>query len=205
MPNYNKSESRIFLTAGIDEAGRGPLAGPVLAAAVILNPQKMIPGLADSKMLSEKKREALFPLIQEQAFAWAIGRAEVAEIDQLNIFHASLLAMQRAVLALPIAPERALFDGTHCPSLPCTTQAIIKGDQKIPAISAASILAKVFRDREMQIFDQQYPEYGFAQHKGYGTHMHHIALKRFGPCPLHRKSFNPKGYKALCASGCKVD
>jgi len=183
------STAKIILTAGVDEAGRGPLAGPVIAAAVILNPQKLIAGLADSKMLTEKKREALFPLIQEYALAWAIGRAEVEEIEQLNIFHASLLAMQRAVLALSIMPEHALFDGTHCPKLPCSVQAIIKGDQKIPAISAASILAKVTRDREMRILDQQYPGYGFAVHKGYGTAAHRQALERLGPCPQHRPSF----------------
>jgi ribonuclease HII len=175
--------------AGIDEAGRGPLAGPVIAAAVILNPAKMIAGLADSKTLTEKKRDALFILIQEHALAWAIGRAEVEEIERLNIFHASLLAMQRAVLALPIMPEHALFDGTHCPQLPCFTEAIIKGDQKIPAISAASILAKVTRDREMRLLDAQYPGYGFAIHKGYGTAIHREALQRLGPCPQHRKSF----------------
>jgi ribonuclease HII len=175
--------------AGVDEAGRGPLAGPVIAAAVILNPDKPIIGLADSKMLSEKKRNALFPLIQEYALAWAIGSAEVEEIAQLNIFHASLLAMQRAVLALSIPPEKAWFDGTHCPQLACITQAIIKGDQKIPAISAASILAKVTRDQQMQLLDAQYPGYGFAIHKGYGTAVHREALKRLGPCPQHRKSF----------------
>lgn len=178
-----------LLTAGVDEAGRGPLAGPVIAAAVILNPDKPLAGLADSKTLSEKKREALFPLIQEYALAWAVGRAEVAEIEALNIFHASLLAMQRAVLALSIPPEHALFDGTHCPKLLCLTEAIIKGDQKIPAISAASILAKVTRDREMRLLDEQYPGYGFAIHKGYGTAVHKEALRRLGPCKEHRKSF----------------
>jgi ribonuclease HII len=178
-----------LLIAGVDEAGRGPLAGPVIAAAVILNPQQPIMGLADSKMLSEKKREALFLLIQEHALAWAIGRADVAEIAQLNIFHASLLAMQRAVLGLSMMPEHALFDGTHCPQLSCATAAIIKGDQKIPAISAASILAKVTRDREMQLLDSLYPGYGFAIHKGYGTAVHRNALQRLGPCPQHRKGF----------------
>ncbi len=178
-----------LLTAGVDEAGRGPLAGPVIAAAVILNPDKPLAGLADSKTLTTKKREALFPLIQEYALAWAVGRAEVAEIEALNIFHASLLAMQRAVLALSIPPEQALFDGTHCPKLLCLTEAIIKGDQKIPAISAASILAKVTRDREMRLLDAQYPGYGFAIHKGYGTAVHKEALQRLGPCPQHRKSF----------------
>lgn len=178
--------------AGADEVGRGPLAGPVIAAAVILNPEKEIIGLNDSKLLTEKKREALFPIIQEYALAWAVGRAELIEIEQLNIFHASLLAMQRAVLALSITPHRALFDGTHCPPLTFPTEAIIKGDQKIPAISAASIIAKVTRDREMVLLDQQYPDYGFAKHKGYGTAMHLDALKRLGPCALHRKGFVEK-------------
>lgn len=178
-----------LLTAGVDEVGRGPLAGPVVAAAVILHPEKIILGLADSKKLTEKKREALFPVIQETAIAWAIGRANVSEIEELNIFHASLLAMQRAVLSLTIMPEAALFDGTHCPKLPCMTQAIIKGDQKIAAISAASILAKVTRDREMHALDLQYPGYEFATHKGYGTIAHKAALHRFGLCPQHRPSF----------------
>ena len=175
--------------AGVDEAGRGPLAGPVIAAAVILHPEKPILGLADSKTLSEKKRNALFPLIQEHALAWAIGCADVEEIARINIFHASLLAMQRAVLALSIPPEKVLCDGTHCPQLACITQAIIKGDQTVPAISAASILAKVTRDRQMQLLDLQYPGYGFAVHKGYGTAVHRAALKRLGPCPVHRRSF----------------
>ena len=177
------------LTAGVDEAGRGPLAGPVLAAAVILNPKRRIAGLGDSKLLTEAQREALFPLIQQHAIAWAIGRAEVAEIDSLNIFHANLLAMQRAVLALAVAPEQVLVDGTHCPSLPYAAQAIIKGDQKIAAISAASILAKVTRDREMVALSQQYPGYGFEKHKGYATRDHQEALRRLGPCELHRRDF----------------
>lgn len=179
----------ITLTAGVDEVGRGPLAGPVVAAAVILHPQKSIAGLADSKLLTERQREQLFPRIQEAAVAWAIGRVEVAEIDILNIFHASLLAMQRAVLALSVMPEHALFDGVHCPILPCATQAVIAGDRKIAAISAASVLAKVIRDREMVELDQHYPGYGFAQHKGYGTAIHREALQRLGPCVLHRRSF----------------
>lgn len=182
-------QHEILLTAGVDEAGRGPLAGPVIAAAVILDPKKYIPGLADSKTLTEKKRDTLFLFIQENALAWAVGRAEVAEIEELNIFHASLLAMQRAVLALKILPECVLFDGTHCPPLSCVTKAIIKGDQKIAAISAASIVAKVTRDQEMRILDQQYPGYGFATHKGYGTQMHRAALMRLGPCVAHRSSF----------------
>jgi ribonuclease HII len=179
------------LTAGVDEAGRGPLAGSVIAAAVILDPQRPIAGLNDSKLLSASQRERLFPLIQESALAWAIGRAEVAEIDQLNIFQATLLAMRRAVLALTVVPQHAVFDGTHCPKLliNCTTEAIIKGDQNVAAISAASILAKVTRDHEMALFDQQYPGYGFAQHKGYGTEAHRQAIVSLGPCVIHRRSF----------------
>lgn len=178
------------LTAGVDDVGRGPLAGPVVAAAVILNPKKRISGLNDSKLLSEKQREQLFPEIQERAIAWAIGRAEVEEIDRLNIFHAGLLAMQRAVLALNIQPHHVVVDGTHCPVLPCSSEAIVKGDQKIAAIAAASILAKVIRDREMCVWHQQYPDYGFADHKGYATKEHRAALKNQGPCPLHRRSFS---------------
>jgi len=175
--------------AGVDEVGRGPLAGAVVAAAVILDPKRRIPGLADSKMLTEPQREALFPLIQQRAIAWALGRAEVEEIDTLNIFHAGLLAMRRAVMALGIAPKHVMIDGTHCPELPFTAEAVIKGDQKIAAISAASILAKVTRDREMVALHAQYPEYGFAQHKGYATKQHRDAIKRVGRCLLHRKSF----------------
>lgn len=180
----------IELTAGVDDVGRGPLAGPVLAAAVILNPNKRIVGLGDSKMLTEEQREALFPLIQERAIAWAIGRAEVEEIDSLNIFHAGLLAMQRAVLALPIQPNHILVDGTHCPAVACSSEAIIKGDMKIAAIAAASIIAKVFRDREMVAWHEKFPDYGFAKHKGYATVTHRAALKKLGPCPLHRRSFS---------------
>ncbi|HVV68579.1 MAG TPA: ribonuclease HII [Gammaproteobacteria bacterium] len=177
------------LTAGVDEVGRGPLAGPVLAAAVILDPKRRIAGLGDSKLLTKEQREAVFPLIQERAIAWAIGRAEVAEIDSLNIFHASLLAMRRAVLALSVVPQHVLVDGTHCPTLPYSVQAIVKGDQKIAAISAASILAKVVRDREMIALSQEYPGYGFEKHKGYATREHQAALQRLGPCELHRRDF----------------
>ncbi len=179
----------LIYTAGVDEVGRGPLAGPVVAAAVILDPAKPLQHLADSKQLTEKQREALFPLIQKAALSWAIGRAEVAEIDQLNILQASLLAMQRAVQALSIKPALALFDGLYCPKVDCETQAIVKGDQTIAAISAASILAKVIRDREMRELDVQYPGYGFALHKGYGTVLHKAALQRLGPCIHHRRSF----------------
>ncbi len=179
----------LALTAGVDSVGMGPLAGPVVAAAVILDEKRRISGLADSKELTAEQREALFPLIQERAIAFAFGRAEVAEIDELNIFHAGLLAMRRAVLALSLLPEQVLVDGTHCPVLPCPATAIVRGDQKIAAISAASILAKVVRDREMVDLDRQYPGYGFAKHKGYATVAHREALRQLGRCDLHRLSF----------------
>jgi len=179
------------LIAGVDEVGRGPLAGAVLAAAVILDPNKPIAGLTDSKKLSEKKRDALFEIIQRDALAWAIGRAEVDEIDQLNILHASMLAMQRAVLQLQPVAGFALIDGNRCPQLPCPSRAIVKGDLTEPCISAASILAKVTRDREMDELELQYPGYGFSQHKGYPTKVHMQALQQLGPCAIHRRSFGP--------------
>jgi ribonuclease HII len=184
-------QGSILVTAGVDEAGRGPLAGPVIAAAVILDPANPISGLADSKKLSELQREALFPLIQERALAWAIGRAEAAEIDEINILQASLLAMQRAVLALKIFPQLALIDGNRAPMLACQTQTIIQGDDKVPAISAASILAKVTRDREMVLLHKQFPQYGFAQHKGYPTKDHLAALELHGVSTIHRRTFAP--------------
>jgi ribonuclease HII len=177
--------------AGVDEAGRGPLAGSVFAAAVILNPERPIVGLADSKILTEKKREALFPLIQEHALAWAIAEASVAEIDELNILQATLLAMQRAIAALKIPPHLALIDGNCAPKLPCKTRTIIDGDKLEPAISAASILAKVARDREMVLLDQQFPQYGFAKHKGYPTKAHIVALQEHGASLIHRTSYAP--------------
>lgn len=177
--------------AGVDEVGRGPLAGPVVAAAVILDPARPIAGLADSKVLSEQKREELVILIRERAIAWAVGRAEIEEIDQINILQASLLAMRRAVLALSPQPEFALIDGNRCPALPCPAEAIIKGDATVAAISAASILAKVSRDQEMVELDQQYPGYGFASHKGYPTKAHLAALSALGITPIHRRSFGP--------------
>jgi ribonuclease HII len=180
-----------FFIAGVDEAGRGPLAGPVVAAAVILNPTKPIFGLADSKILTEAQREALFILILENALSYGVGRAEVEEIDRVNILQATFLAMQRAVAALHIVPHLALVDGNRSPKLPCETKAIIAGDQTEPAISAASILAKVTRDREMRFLDEQYPLYGFAKHKGYPTKDHIIALKKYGPCDIHRRSYAP--------------
>jgi ribonuclease HII len=179
------------LIAGVDEAGRGPLAGPVVAAAVILDPEKPIAGLADSKKLTEKQRENLFVLIQERALAWAIARADVEEIDELNILQASLLAMKRAVEALHLAPTLALVDGNCAPKLICPVTTIIKGDQTEPAISAASILAKVTRDREMVMLDQQFPQYGFAKHKGYPTKDHMAALEQHGITVIHRLSYAP--------------
>jgi ribonuclease HII len=179
------------MMAGVDEVGRGPLAGPVLAAAVILDVNNPIEGLMDSKKLSPKKREYFFDLIKERAISYAIARAEAHEIDTLNIFHASLLAMKRAVEALPIAPSEVLVDGKFCPQINYPVEAIIKGDEKIAAISAASILAKVTRDREMVLLEQIYPGYGFAQHKGYPTKQHVAALAKLGVTPLHRRSFGP--------------
>jgi len=177
--------------AGVDEVGRGPLAGAVVAAAVILDPSNPIEGLADSKKLTAKRRDALFPLIQERALAWCIARASEAEIDELNILNASLLAMRRAVLGLHLSPEKVLVDGNRCPELPYPSEAIIKGDSLVPAISAASILAKVVRDREMVAFEETYPGYGFASHKGYPTAKHIQALKSLGVTPIHRRSFGP--------------
>lgn len=179
------------IIVGIDEAGRGPWAGPVYAAAVILNPEKLITGLMDSKKLSEKKREMLCPIIESTALAWAVGFATVAEIDALNILQASFLAMQRAVQQLKIKPTFALVDGHLLPELNMKAKAIIDGDELEPAISAASILAKVYRDREMIALDAKYPQYGFAQHKGYGTANHQKALASFGVSDIHRRSFAP--------------
>lgn len=181
-----------LLIAGVDEAGRGPLAGPVTAAAVIFDPVRpILGGLADSKTMTPKRRECLAEEIRSKALAWAIGWANVAEIDQLNILQASLLAMQRAVTALAIAPIEVLVDGNRRPQLTCRCQAIIRGDATVPVISAASILAKVARDAELMVLDQRYPQYGFARHKGYPTVAHKEALRRNGPCPEHRRSFAP--------------
>lgn len=179
------------LVAGVDEVGRGPLCGAVVTAAVILDPSRPIEGLNDSKKLSEARREALFPLIQQQALAWCIARAEVEEIDQLNILQATLLAMQRAVAGLSITPQRVLVDGNRCPTLPMPAAAVVKGDSRVPAIAAASILAKVVRDREMCELDLRYPGYGLAKHKGYPTPVHLAALRQLGVTPIHRRSFAP--------------
>ena len=182
-----------MIIAGVDEVGRGPLAGAVVAAAVILDPNQPIVGLKDSKQLSEKKRDALALEIKQKALAWGIGRAEVAEIDQINILQASLLAMRRAVEGLAIQPQWVQVDGNRCPSLPGNMQceAIIKGDSKIAAISAASIIAKVARDAELVALDQAYPQYQFAKHKGYGTALHLALLQVYGASPVHRRSFAP--------------
>ena len=177
--------------AGVDEVGRGSLAGPVIAAAVILDPEYPIEGLMDSKKISEKKRNLLAIEIRNKSLAWTLGRAEYNEIDSTNILQASLLAMKRAVESLAIKPEWVLVDGLHCPDVSCSVEAIIKGDSKISAISAASIIAKVARDNEMMALDGQYPGYGFSQHKGYPTKMHIKALKELGVSAIHRKSFAP--------------
>jgi len=177
--------------AGVDEVGRGPLAGPVVAAAVILDPARPIAGLADSKKLTEKRREELAEIIKEQALSWALGRAEVEEIDRFNILQASLLAMQRAVAALQPRAEFALIDGNRCPDLACPAEAVIKGDDRVPVISAASVIAKVARDREMVELDRDFPGYGLAQHKGYPTKAHLESLQRLGVTVIHRRSFGP--------------
>ncbi|VTM24516.1 Ribonuclease HII [Stutzerimonas stutzeri] len=180
------------LIAGVDEVGRGPLVGAVVTAAVILDPNNPIEGLADSKKLSEKKRLALAAEIKQKALAWALGRAEAEEIDKLNILQASLLAMTRAVEALRIRPQFVLLDGNKIPNdLDIPAQAVVKGDSLVAEISAASILAKVARDQEMEELDRQYPEYAFAQHKGYPTKLHLEKLTALGPLPQHRRSFAP--------------
>lgn len=180
-----------MLIAGIDEAGRGPLAGPVFAAAVILDPARPVSGLRDSKALSPQRREELAVHVRAQATAWAVASADVAEIDTLNILQATLLAMRRAFEALGVTPREALIDGNHCPRLACPTRAVIKGDRDVAVISAASILAKTARDALLVQLDARYPHYGFAQNKGYGTAAHLAALRRYGPCEIHRSTFAP--------------
>jgi ribonuclease HII len=182
---------RGLLMAGCDEVGRGPLAGDVVAAAVILDANNPIVGLDDSKKLSEKKRDILFDEIQLKAKSWCIARASVAEIDKINILQASLLAMTRAVQGLHIQPEHVLVDGNKLPAWRYTAEAVVKGDSRVAAISAASILAKVVRDREMIELDKHYPGYGFADHKGYPTKVHMDALDRLGITPIHRRSYAP--------------
>ncbi len=185
--------------AGVDEAGRGPLAGPVYAAAVILDPARPILGLADSKKLSEAKRERLALEIREKALAWAIASSSVEEIDQLNILRASLLAMRRAVEALSCCPDEILVDGRQYPEVPMPARAIVQGDATEPAISAASILAKTARDEELRRLDTLYPQYGLAKHKGYPTAAHLAALREHGVVPIYRRSFGP--VRALLAEG----
>ena len=181
----------IGIIAGVDEAGRGPLAGPVVAAAVVLDPARPIQGLADSKKLSAKKRESLAVSIRQHALSWAVCRVEADEIDRINILQATLQAMSRSVESLDTRIDKALIDGNQCPELSMPAEAIVKGDTKIPAISAASILAKVARDEIMVGMHENYPEYGFEKHKGYPTAAHISALMEHGPCPQHRRSYAP--------------
>ena len=185
------------LVCGVDEAGRGPLAGPVVAGAVILDPDRPIDGLNDSKKLSAKRREALAVEIRAKALAWAVAEASVEEIDRLNILQASLLAMRRAVDGLALKPERALIDGNRCPCLACPVRAIVGGDGKIASIAAASILAKTVRDAGMQILHTRYPMYGFDRHMGYPTTLHLQSLRTHGPCPAHRHSYAPVAQLSL--------
>jgi len=179
------------LVAGVDEVGRGPLVGDVVTAAVILDPNNPIEGLNDSKKLSEKKRLALLPEIKEKALAWAVGRCSSEEIDELNILQATMVAMQRAIASLKVQPDLALIDGNRCPELPMDSQAVVKGDLCVAEISAASIIAKVVRDQEMEELDKQYPQFGFAKHKGYPTKAHFEAIEQHGVISEHRKSFKP--------------
>jgi len=180
-----------FLVAGVDEAGRGPLAGPVVAAAVILDPLRPIDGLADSKILSQRKRASLFEIIKEAVLSWSVGVASVEEIDEFNILQATLLAMQRAVNGLAIQPDEVLIDGNRLPDLFIPARAIVKGDSKVKVISAASIVAKVERDSIMIDYYKKYPDFSFHQHKGYGTRQHLAEIEQFGFLPVHRKTFNP--------------
>jgi ribonuclease HII len=193
------------LLAGVDEVGRGPLAGDVLAAAVILDPRRPIAGLADSKKLSERQRERLYVEIRDTALGWAVGRASVEEIDRINILQASLLAMRRAVEALQPQPEHVLVDGNTLPRWRYTAEAVVGGDDRVPAIAAASILAKVTRDREMVALDGIYPGYGLAAHKGYSTLSHLESLARLGVTPIHRRSFAPVQRQLLLERGATID
>jgi ribonuclease HII len=192
--------------AGVDEAGRGPIAGPVVAACVVLPPRHTLAGIADSKQLTPAQREALYAAITQRALAWAIGLASPREIERYNILQASLLAMRRAVLALPITPQRVLVDGKHAiPSLPLPQQAIVDGDALEESIAAASILAKVARDRIMRELDRLYPQYGFAQHKGYPTALHLERLRLYGACPAHRRTYAPVAQLRLLAPAAEVE
>jgi len=193
-----------FLIAGVDEVGRGPLAGPVVAAAVILDPARRIEGLLDSKLLDEPARNRLDVLIRRHARAFCIAEASVQEIDTINILHASLLAMQRAVAGMQFQPDLALIDGNRCPRVSCPVQAVVKGDQRVQSISAASIIAKVARDRMMTDLHQLHPEYGFARHKGYPTAQHRQAIMEHGVIELHRRSFKPVREALQLAANGKV-
>lgn len=184
----------IRVICGVDEAGRGPLAGPVCAAAVILPPDLEIPGLNDSKKLTDKRRRELLPIIKEQAIAWGIGLADHNEIDEINILQATYLAMERAITALPVKPELALIDGNRAKDFGLPVETVVKGDSRSASIAAASVLAKVTRDDLMLELAEQYPQYGFEIHKGYGTKAHYAALTEHGPCPIHRMSFLKKFY-----------
>jgi ribonuclease HII len=188
LANYYRKAK---IVAGVDEVGRGPLAGPVVTAAVILDEHNPVAGLTDSKKLTEQQREALAVEIKQKAVAWSLGRAEVYEIDELNILQATLLAMQRAIAALSPLPEYVLVDGNRCPRFHCPAEAIIKGDLYVPMISAASIIAKVARDQEMQELDKQFPGYGLLRHKGYPTKAHIAALEKLGVTSIHRRSYGP--------------
>jgi ribonuclease HII len=192
--------------AGVDEAGRGPIAGPVVAACVVLPPRHTLAGIADSKQLTPAQREALYAAITQRALAWAIGLASPREIERYNILQASLLAMRRAVLALPLPPQRVLVDGKHAiPSLPLPQQAVVGGDALEESIAAASILAKVARDRIMRELDRLYPQYGFAQHKGYPTALHLERLRMYGACPAHRRTYAPVVQLRLLAAAAEVE
>jgi ribonuclease HII len=192
--------------AGVDEAGRGPIAGPVVAACVVLPPCHTLTGITDSKQLAPAQREALYDAITRHALAWAIGLASPREIERYNILQASLLAMRRAVLALPLPPQRVLVDGKHAiPSLPLPQQAVVGGDALEESIAAASILAKVARDRIMRELDRLYPQYGFAQHKGYPTALHLERLRMYGACPAHRRTYAPVVQLRLLAAAAEVE
>ncbi len=190
LPPYDIPQGYQFI-AGVDEVGRGPLVGDVVTAAVILDPNNPIEGLNDSKKLSEKKRLALLPEIKEKALAWSVGRCSPREIDELNIFQATMVAMQRAVEGLRIKPDLVLIDGNKIPQLPMNAEAVVKGDLRVAQISAASIIAKVVRDQEMEELDKQYPQFGFAKHKGYPTKAHFEAIEQHGVIDEHRRSFGP--------------
>ena len=191
MPRRRLPENPSSPLCGVDEAGRGPLAGAVFAAAVILDPARPVPGLADSKALDAARRESLAAAIRRDALAWAVATATVAEIDEMNILRASLAAMARAIEALGVDPGEVVVDGLHVPGTRWPERAVVKGDRLVPAISAASILAKTARDEEMAELDRRFPGYGFARHKGYPTPGHLAALRSLGPCEIHRRSFGP--------------